>query len=94
MRNWKMTGIAALVVLAAAATAAAPASVGTSGATNPATSQRTPNVSYTAAHVDVTHVAQTNCIEHGQTCTLNGTACCDSTDECKGTFPNTTCQAK
>lgn len=34
------------------------------------------------------------CTKHGYACILNGTACCDTTDECKGTFPNTTCQAK
>lgn len=32
-----------------------------------------------------------DCIEQGQTCTLNGTPCC-SPYHCKGTFPNTTCQ--
>ncbi len=32
-----------------------------------------------------------SCIEHGQTCTLHGTACCEPYD-CKGSFPNTTCQ--
>ena len=29
---------------------------------------------------------------YDQTCTLNGTPCCNSSDTCKGTFPNTTCQ--
>ncbi|MCC2111932.1 MAG: hypothetical protein KDJ16_07855 [Hyphomicrobiales bacterium] len=32
-----------------------------------------------------------SCIDHGQTCTLNGTPCCDPYD-CKGSFPNTTCK--
>lgn len=32
-----------------------------------------------------------NCIEQGLTCVLNGTPCC-SPYECKGKFPNTTCQ--
>lgn len=31
------------------------------------------------------------CVEKGQTCILNGTACCGSYT-CKGKFPNTTCQ--
>lgn len=32
-----------------------------------------------------------SCIEQGQTCVLHGTACC-APYECKGKFPNTTCQ--
>lgn len=35
--------------------------------------------------------AGASCIEKGQACTLHGTECC-GTYECKGTFPNTTCQ--
>lgn len=31
------------------------------------------------------------CVEQNQACTLHGTSCCDPY-ECKGTFPNTTCQ--
>lgn len=31
------------------------------------------------------------CIDEGQTCVVHGTPCCGSY-ECKGTFPNTTCQ--
>jgi hypothetical protein len=34
---------------------------------------------------------EAGCIEEGQTCVLNGTPCCGSY-ECKGSFPNTTCQ--
>ena len=32
-----------------------------------------------------------SCIEQGLTCILHGTACC-APYECKGKFPNTTCQ--
>jgi hypothetical protein len=32
-----------------------------------------------------------SCIEEGLTCILNGTPCC-APYECKGKFPNTTCQ--
>ena len=35
--------------------------------------------------------AGASCIEKGQACTLHGTEC-RGTYECKGTFPNTTCQ--
>lgn len=36
-------------------------------------------------------VPAASCIEQGLTCILNGTPCC-SPYECKGKFPNTTCQ--
>lgn len=36
-------------------------------------------------------ILASNCIEKGLTCILNGTPCC-SPYECKGKFPNTTCQ--
>lgn len=36
-------------------------------------------------------VLAANCIEQGLTCVLNGTPCC-APYECKGKFPNTTCQ--
>jgi hypothetical protein len=32
------------------------------------------------------------CIEDGSSCTLYGTACCNATSSCQGSFPNTTCQ--
>ena len=33
------------------------------------------------------------CVDHDQTCVLNGTECCDYPQyKCQGTFPNTTCQ--
>ncbi len=34
---------------------------------------------------------QAMCYDHGQPCTCHGQGCCDSTDKCGGTFPNTTC---
>lgn len=36
-------------------------------------------------------VLAANCIDQGLTCVLNGTPCC-GIYECKGKFPNTTCQ--
>ena len=36
-------------------------------------------------------VLASSCIESGLTCVLNGTPCC-APYECKGKFPNTTCQ--
>jgi hypothetical protein len=32
------------------------------------------------------------CVDHGQTCVIGGTPCCNADDDCKGKFPNTTCQ--
>lgn len=46
---------------------------------------------YTARDKNITYGA--SCIEGGLQCTLNGTPCC-APYECKGKFPNTTCQKK
>lgn len=94
MRNWKTITIAAALCLTAAtavalaAYAPAPNSVSPTLAAMPQAARITPMVSYKSA----LHLAQNQCIAHGQTCTVNGTPCCNSTDSCKGTFPNTTCQ--
>ena len=32
------------------------------------------------------------CVDDGSSCTLYGTACCNATSSCQGSFPNTTCQ--
>jgi hypothetical protein len=36
-------------------------------------------------------VVNASCIEEGKTCVKHGTPCC-GTFQCKGNFPNTTCQ--
>lgn len=39
-----------------------------------------------------TQGALPQCVDHGQTCVIGGTPCCDATDTCSGKFPNTYCQ--
>jgi len=36
-------------------------------------------------------VGQSQCIQHGLSCTCRGLPCCDDDDECCGRFPNTRC---
>lgn len=92
MRNWKVIGIVSAAVLAATAMASAyaPVSMNTPSVT---ALPQTQHMTYATAHKDVLHtrVAQ-SCIAHNGTCVINGTPCCNATDSCKGTFPNTTCQ--
>jgi hypothetical protein len=95
MRSWKTFTIAAALCLTAATAVAfaaytpAPGSASLALAEMPQTARITRMVSYK----DATHtrVAQ-SCIAHGSTCTLGGTPCCNSSDTCKGPFPNTICQ--
>lgn len=97
MRNWKMLGLASAAVLVAAAAifSLSPDKAAVASVPSVVTSSQIANVSHAASYTAMSHmrVAQ-SCIEHGQTCTINGTPCCQSNDACKGTFPNTTCQAK
>jgi hypothetical protein len=44
------------------------------------------------ANIQTKKMVQNRCIAHGQTCVINGTACCSSRDTCSGNFPNTYCQ--
>lgn len=97
MRNWKMFSIvsgALMVTATVAALAYAPVGPGpVSGPASLAAAPYAAKASYAPWHKDALHkrVAQ-SCIAHGQTCTINGTPCCNSADACKGTFPNTYCQ--
>ena len=90
MRNWKTIGAISAAVLAAAWLASAYAPV---SANVPSVATPTQHMTYAPAHKDVLHtrVAQ-SCIAHGGTCVINGTPCCNSTDSCRGAFPNTYCQ--
>ncbi|HTW34606.1 MAG TPA: hypothetical protein VMD53_08305 [Rhizomicrobium sp.] len=90
MRNWKMVGVVSAAVLAATVMASAYAPISVNA---PAAAALTPHMTYAPAHKDVLHtrVAQ-SCIAHGGTCVINGTPCCNSTDSCRGAFPNTYCQ--
>lgn len=95
MHNWKTMTIAAALCLTAATAVAltaytpAPSSVSPTLAAMPQAARIAPMISY--AHAPHMRVAQ-SCIAHNQTCTINGTPCCNSSDSCKGPFPNTTCQ--
>jgi hypothetical protein len=90
MRNWKTIGIVSAAVLVATVMASAYAPISANAPSVAALSQ---HMTYAAAHKDVLHtrVAQ-SCIAHGGTCVINGTPCCNATDSCRGTFPNTYCQ--
>jgi len=90
MRSWKMIGVLSAAILTAAVTVSAYAPI---SANTPSIAKQTPHMTYAPAHKNVLHtrVAQ-SCIAHGSTCTINGTPCCNATDSCKGTFPNTYCQ--
>jgi hypothetical protein len=81
---------AAIVAAAAMASAYAPISA---NAPSTAVHAQMPHMTYAPTHKDALHtrVAQ-SCIAHGGTCVINGTPCCNATDSCKGTFPNTYCQ--
>jgi hypothetical protein len=97
MRNRTVMGMAGAAVLAtvAATVGYASASNAVSAGSSPifTTLPRTGPITAMAAHRDALHTgAAQSCIAHGQTCTINGTPCCNSKDSCKGTFPNTTCQ--
>jgi hypothetical protein len=90
MRNWKAIGIVSAAVLAATIMASAYAPI---SANTPSVTALPQHMTYAPAHRNVLHtrVAQ-SCIAHGGTCVINGTPCCNATDSCKGTFPNTYCQ--
>jgi hypothetical protein len=92
MRNWKIVGVVSVAILAATVMASTYAPTSTY-APSIAALPLAPRISYMSTHKDTLHmrVAQ-SCIAHNQTCTLNGTPCCNSSDTCKGSFPNTTCQ--
>ncbi|MGH7023128.1 MAG: hypothetical protein ACREEB_05990 [Caulobacteraceae bacterium] len=100
MRNLKAIAIVLAIGMVSAAAAAAYSLGGSgNGASTPralASSTAGSSGAATGSHISKAYlrVAQDQCIEHNQTCTINGTACCLSTDECTGKFPNTTCQAK
>ena len=42
--------------------------------------------------IESTRASLPDCVDHGQTCVIGGTPCCDATDTCSGKFPNTYCQ--
>ena len=92
MRNWKVIGILSAAALATAVMASAYAPI-SANVPSVAALPQAPHISYASTHKDVLHtrVAQ-SCIAHGGTCVINGTPCCNATDSCKGTFPNTYCQ--
>jgi hypothetical protein len=89
MRIWKMIGVTSVVILAVVTSAY---SLIPNETANPLAAP----ASYGSSHVKMSRerVAQSQCIDHGQTCVLNGTPCCLATDACSGTFPNTICQTK
>jgi hypothetical protein len=95
MRNWKTITIAAALCLAAATAVALAVYSPAPNSAPPALAEvpHAARVSHMVTYKDALHmrVAQ-SCIAHNQTCTINGTPCCNSSDTCKGTFPNTTCQ--
>ncbi|MGH7023138.1 MAG: hypothetical protein ACREEB_06040 [Caulobacteraceae bacterium] len=100
MRNLNaIAAVLAIGMLSAAATAIYTPDGSGNGASTPrllAGSTAGSSGAATVSHISKAYlrVAQDQCIEHNQTCTINGTACCLSTDECTGKFPNTTCQAR
>lgn len=95
MRNWKTITIAAALCLTAATAVALAAYIPAPHSVSPAlgAAPQAARITHMVSYKDALHtrVAQ-SCIAHNQTCTINGTPCCNSTDSCKGTFPNTTCQ--
>jgi hypothetical protein len=95
MRNWRMLSLVSAILLVAVAATYLPASIKAAAASVSAVapSSLTANLSHVPLG-GMSRVAQSQCIDHGQTCTINGTPCCQSTDSCSGTFPNTICQAK
>ena len=95
MRNWRILSLvsAILLVIAAAAYSLSPTKAAVASVSAAAPSSQNANLSHVPLG-GMSRVAQSQCIDHGQTCTINGTPCCQSTDSCTGKFPNTTCQAK
>ena len=91
MRNWKTITIAAFLCLTAATAVALAAYTPNNVSPALAAIQQAARIAPMVSHAPHMRVAQ-SCIAHNQTCTINGTPCCNSTDSCKGTFPNTTCQ--
>lgn len=100
MHNWKLMGLTLVFVITAAVAmvgySPSPCSIAQGSSLQPTISLRTTDASHGVLRGDTirTRIAQSQCIDHNQTCTLNGTPCCLATDECKGPFPNTTCQSK
>ena len=45
-----------------------------------------------AGVISLVFAALPECVDHGQTCVIGGTPCCNATDTCSGKFPNTICQ--
>jgi hypothetical protein len=90
MPNWKLIGATSAAVTVVIIIAAY--------SLTPGQTVQVPTASalYGSLHVKMSRerVAQSQCIDHGQTCVLNGTPCCLDTDACAGTFPNTYCQPK